>query len=53
MTLKLRMSNYAHCLFLNSEYFIYICLISKSPSNTAICEIRQEHGVIDENQDII
>ena len=39
--------------FLNSDYFIYICLISKSPNYTAICEIRQEYGVIDENQDII
>ena len=39
--------------FLNSEYFIYICLISKSPSNTAICEIRHEYGVIDEHQDIM
>ena len=53
MTLKWRMSNYAHCLFLNSVYFIYICLIRKSPSNTAICEIRLEYGFIDENQDII
>ena len=53
MTLKWRMSNYAHCLFLNSEYFIYICLISNSPSNTTICEKWQEYGVIDENQDII
>ena len=39
--------------FFNSEYFIYICLISKSPNHTAICEIQQEYGVIDENQDII
>ena len=39
--------------FFNSEYLVYICLISKSPSNTAICEIRHEYGVIDENQDII
>ena len=53
MTFKWRMSNYAHCLFLNNKYFVYICLISKSPSNSAICEIRHEYGVIDENQDII
>ena len=39
--------------FFNSEYFIYVCLISKSPSNTAICVIRQDYGAIDENQDII
>ena len=39
--------------FLNSEYFIYICFIGKSTSNTAICVIRKEYGVIDENQDII
>ena len=53
MTLKWRVSNYAHCLFLNSEYFIYICLISKFPNYTAICEIRQEYCVIDENHDIM
>ena len=39
--------------FFYSEYFINICLISKSPNYTAICEIRQEYGAIDENQDII
>ena len=29
-----------------------MCSMGKSPCNAAICEIRQEHGVIDENQDI-
>ena len=53
MTLKWRMSNYAHCLLLNSEYSVYICLISKPPSNAAICEIRYEYGVMDENEDIM
>ena len=48
------MSIYAHLLFLNSEYFIYLCmLIGKSPNYAAICEIRQGYGVIGENKDII
>ena len=29
----------AYCLFLNNEYFIYICLISKSPNYAIICEM--------------
>ena len=39
--------------FLNSEYFIYLSLIGKFQNYAAICEIRQEHGAIDENQYII
>ena len=52
MILKLRMSNYAHCIFRIANKFIYICLISKSPNHPSICETLNEYGVIDENQNI-
>ena len=49
MTLKWRMSNYTYCPLLNSKYFIYVCLISKSPKHTAACKKREDHGVIADN----